>query len=330
MNNNKENGITTEKNRTTSSSVKVSVVVPCYNVSQYLERCIASILSQTLTDLQIILIDDKSTDRTLSILRKFAKYDKRVLLIELPKNRGVAYARNMGLRNAKGEYVCFMDPDDYIDEDFLDALYNHGSLTKADIVKGFATNVKEISSTIKLNKLYFYAQWWSAIYKRELLTQHSIFFPEDVFCGQDFVFQRHACLLAQSVSLVTKETYYHYCKRKGSLDSPVFPLTKIKSQLLARKYIIQLANELCTNEDDYTIIIARLFSEIEWLWNKVIDRESHLAICEGYIDIYKELKYPVLVTIFPILERYLQKGNRNLLYNHLRNSNGRAIYKLYN
>lgn len=313
-----------------NQQVSVSVIIPCYNVGSYLQRCIDSILNQTLDNLQIIIIDDKSTDnKTLSILRKYAKYDNRVLLIELSENHGVGHARNLGLNEARGEYVCFIDPDDYIDSDFLEELYNEGKQTKSDIIKGFATNVKDISSSIKINKLYFYAQWWSAIYKRELLIQHNVLFPEDVFCGQDFVFQRHACIVAEKISIVNSETYYHYCKRKGSLDSDVFPLAKIKSQLLARKYIIQLANNLCTSKEDYKIVVARLFSEIEWLWNKVIDRESHLEICAGYIEMYKEqLHSELLQDIYPILDIYLKRGDVNALYNHLRRKDNRPLYKL--
>ena len=103
--------------------IKVSVIIPVYNVDKYLEECLQSVCSQTLKDIEIICINDGSTDKSGQILKDFAKKDKRIILIE-QENRGVSIARNNGLKAARGEYIGFVDSDDCIDPDFYEKLEN--------------------------------------------------------------------------------------------------------------------------------------------------------------------------------------------------------------
>ena len=93
---------------------KISVIIPCYNVENYLDKCIESILTQTLSDIEIICINDGSEDNSLELLNNYASSDKRFTIIN-KKNEGVGIARNTGLAIAKGEYIYFVDPDDWIE-----------------------------------------------------------------------------------------------------------------------------------------------------------------------------------------------------------------------
>ena len=115
---------------------KVSVIVPVFNTGEYLGECLESLLHQSLDDIEIICIDDKSTDDTTTIVAEYAKRDKRIKLIKQRKNQGVSIARNTGLDAAKGEYIGFVDPDDYIDLNFYGKLYATATESGADIVKG--------------------------------------------------------------------------------------------------------------------------------------------------------------------------------------------------
>ena len=103
---------------------KVSVVIPCYNVEKYIRQCIESLLHQTLSDFEIICVDDGSTDETVNIIKEYVAEDDRVILIE-QKNQYAGVARNNGLEAASGEYVIFLDSDDFfaeeIEEDFVDS-----------------------------------------------------------------------------------------------------------------------------------------------------------------------------------------------------------------
>lgn len=101
----------------------ISVIVPVYNVEEYLPTCIESILNQTYKDLEILLIDDGSTDNSGKICDKYAKEDGRCIVVHQP-NKGVSEARNTGLKHATGEYISFIDGDDYIHPQMLEILYN--------------------------------------------------------------------------------------------------------------------------------------------------------------------------------------------------------------
>lgn len=120
---------------------KVSVVIPIYNVEKYLRQCLDSVVNQTLKDIEIICINDGSTDNSLDILEEYAQDDDRIKIVNLKENMGVSNARNKGIEHASGEYIGFVDPDDYIDTDFYGKLYKKASETNADIVKGNDLNV---------------------------------------------------------------------------------------------------------------------------------------------------------------------------------------------
>ena len=122
---------TTFKKLIRKKEIKVSVIIPVYNVEKYIERCLESIVNQTLKEIEIIIINDGSNDETSKKLEKFLG-DVRVIYIKT-ENRGQSAARNKGLKIAKGEYIGFVDSDDYIDLDFYEKLYKRIKETNSDI-----------------------------------------------------------------------------------------------------------------------------------------------------------------------------------------------------
>ncbi len=126
---------------------KVSIVVPIYNVERYLHRCLDSLLSQSLREIEIIAVNDGSTDNSLEILKEYTEKDKRIVLID-KENGGVFSARNEGLLATKGQYIGFVDPDDWIDKEMYEQMYETAIQEKADIVmctyiREFGTHSKE-------------------------------------------------------------------------------------------------------------------------------------------------------------------------------------------
>ena len=109
--------------------------IACYNVANYMDNMFASLRNQTMKDIEIICVDDKSTDNTVKKIREFIKSDKRISLYKLAKNHGASYARNYGLKKSNGKYVCFLDPDDFIDNDFIEKLYKNITKNKSDVAK---------------------------------------------------------------------------------------------------------------------------------------------------------------------------------------------------
>ena len=114
---------TREEAKKEQEKIMLSIVIPAYNVERYLNRCMESVLSQSYRDLEILLINDGSTDGTGALCEEFAKRDSRIIYVE-KQNEGQAAARNMGIRMARGEYLTFLDADDWIDSDMFEKMYN--------------------------------------------------------------------------------------------------------------------------------------------------------------------------------------------------------------
>ena len=114
---------------------KVSIIIPVYNTKKYLRKCLDSVVNQTLEDIEIIIVDDKSTDGSQDVLVEYAKRYPNISLICLAKNSGVAIARNIGLQYATGKYISFVDSDDYIDLDMLEKMYNACEDTNSEVAR---------------------------------------------------------------------------------------------------------------------------------------------------------------------------------------------------
>lgn len=177
--------------------MKISVIVPVYNVEEYISKCIDSILNQTINEqFEIIVVNDGSTDNSMNILNIY----KDKIKIVNKSNGGLSSARNAGLEIAKGEYIIFVDSDDWLEEDFLESLYNFIKKDDLDVVfsgykvyreNGNITKVKCVySEDIILNKdkaiekllskRTFRAEVWDDIYNREFLMKNKLFFTEGI------------------------------------------------------------------------------------------------------------------------------------------------------
>ena len=211
-------------------SVKVSIVIPVYNVAPYLSKCMESVCAQTLQDIEIIPVNDASTDDSLKILKQFAKNDPRIKIINHRKNTKTAKCRNDGLVAAHGEYVCFLDGDDYLDNDFCEKLYNLAKKENADIAKGvtktFNTDGTIVVATdnekiINGGKFYFMGHLLTGLYNRKrLIEKNKIRFHIDFFC-----FQIQAVYFANKV-VCDNTACYNYVRHENSCDSDVFTLEK--------------------------------------------------------------------------------------------------------
>lgn len=172
---------------------RISVVVPVYNCEEYLEQCIKSVLNQTIKDLEIICIDDGSTDSSLRILQKFAAEDSRVVLLQ-QENQGAGIARNRGMRIARGKYLTFLDADDYyFDNSALEAMYN--ACENFNVLLCASRKIRRVKSNEQTDNLeifpietinrivnykdfqsdYFYQTY---LFQREMLIENEIFFPD--------------------------------------------------------------------------------------------------------------------------------------------------------
>ena len=123
--------------------MKVSVIIPVFNVEKYIDKCLDSIVNQTLVDIEIICIDDCGTDNSIRIVENYALKDERITIIYNSKNRGLSTSRNLGLQIAQGKYVYFLDSDDYLEENALEDLYNISEKNQTEVLY-FDTDVMNL------------------------------------------------------------------------------------------------------------------------------------------------------------------------------------------
>lgn len=218
------------------SQPKVSVIIPVYNVEKYLVQCMDSVVNQTLKDIEIICINDGSTDSSLSILQEYAQKDKRIKIIN-KENSGYGCSMNLGIEQANGEYIGIVEPDDYIDLKMYETLYNLSRLHDAQIVKSNYYILDEngikkenkfintVSSSVYRNRdIPEFANKnhpciWSAIYKTEFIRKNGIKFsttPGAAF--QDVGFNIKSWLFAEKIS-ITEDAFYYY--RVNNLNSSI-------------------------------------------------------------------------------------------------------------
>ena len=204
----------------------ISVIMPLYNNEKYIEEAVKSVINQTYTDWELLIINDASTDNSFQIVEKIAKTDSRIKLINFKKNKGVSHARNLGIREAKGEYISFLDSDDFWNKDFLNALYYKLKLTNNKL--GYATsyyfytnNDKKINpnlSKTKINEFItkkkhryeinypFFID--SIMIKKTLITEYNIFFPEKQTLFEDLLFVTKLLCITDMTFEATSISYY--------------------------------------------------------------------------------------------------------------------------
>ena len=220
--------------------VMISVIIPVYNAEKYLHKCIDSVLSQTFSDFELLLINDGSKDRSAKICDEFAERDKRVKVIH-KENGGVSTARNAGLDIATGKYICFIDSDDWVEKSYLKSFFLVDKNPETALVlQGFIKEQSngEISKSFVPNKVFFSTEYsdlffsfelikkWpfiaSKLFASELIRNNSIHFDEDVQYGEDLLFLLDYLLYSEKVILVN-EAGYHYTYQKDSLSRFYYP-----------------------------------------------------------------------------------------------------------
>lgn len=203
---------------------KVSVIVPIYNVEKYLEKCINSLLSQTLEDIQIILVNDGSKDNSGNIAKEYEKNNKdRVIYVE-KENGGLSDARNYGLKYATGDFIAFLDSDDYIEKNAYEEMYNKAIEENADYVE--CDFIWEFHNKIRVDKQYPYKNKkemlsfvrvvaWNKLIKRQLITDNNLEFPKGLRY-EDVEFTYKLIPFINKFAYVDKP-FIHYVQREGSI-----------------------------------------------------------------------------------------------------------------
>ena len=219
--------------------VKVSVIIPVYNVEQYLRQCLDSVLNQTLKDIETICVDDGSTDNSLAILNEYKQKDNRVQVIQ-QQNQYAGVARNNGVKVAKGKYIIFLDSDDFFELDMLEGMYNRAEKDNADVTicgwKAFNDMTQEVIKHHKINDRYLRLSPfkpyevsdelfeickpnpWTKLVNREFFTFNHLQF-ENCICCNDLTCVCLQLALARKISVVEECYVYYRIRQNDNLTS---------------------------------------------------------------------------------------------------------------
>lgn len=254
---------------------KISIIIPIFNVEEFLDRCISSVINQTYRNTEIILVDDGSTDGSSMICDKYAEMDERVIVIH-KKNGGLVSARKEGIKIANGEFVCFVDGDDYVDEEFCEKLLLRQIETDADCVHSgyMISNSNRLPDEIWINSNSYNAEQllreyiftdfeskrisssiWSKLFKQKVIARiykeisNSNSYGEDLLC-------LIRCLCEQISIVSLDEAFYHYTIRDNSVSNTITNLSCIKKELELYEAVKKLLDEynILHNLEDYVDI----------------------------------------------------------------------------
>jgi len=253
----------------------ISIIIPVYNVEKYLNRCIESIINQTYKNLEIILVDDGSTDNSGKICDEYALKDNRIKVIH-KQNGGVSSARNKGLEVATGEYIGFVDSDDYIEKDMYELLLSTIIETKSQVVvcnwfkgtesnwienKNFPTKEK-LTKTEALESFYWCMFSWNKLFNRRVIE--NIRFLESCSCGEDTLFVFNIFIKLEQIYCINLPKYYYRINTNSILHSRIFK----KSFLDYIKILdteIRFAKENNLYELTNKLYNAKLYVATTWL-----------------------------------------------------------------
>lgn len=239
---------------------KVSVIMPVYNGEEFLEEAVQSIRNQSMQDIEIILVNDLSTDRSGEICDRLASEDERVSVIHLPNNKGICGARNEGLKIAKGEYIAFCDNDDFFENNLVEDNYYLANKYSADMIK-FGRKLIDVDSEGKVlrekstplekgsyfdeqTKLdnYFYMKSkgllmnvWNGMYKRQLILDRGIWFNEFMRFGSEDADFSYRFFQKCKTIVVNPGVYYVHYRRNEFSTSRKFNRNKLDSMIMASK-----------------------------------------------------------------------------------------------
>lgn len=314
----------------TESKIKISVIVPIYNIKKYLDECITSICKQSIKELEIILVDDGSTDGSDKVCDKYAQKDSRVRVIHKP-NGGLVSARKAGLSIARGTYVGYVDGDDFVESDMYEKMYQMIEKENADILAvGYQrdfngelnTVTNEIPSGVyqgnQLDQIYsnmlfsggyftsgIIPSVWSKLFKRELLEENQMGVDDAIRMGEDAACTYPAFLGAQKIVIDNSNCSYHYRYVANSMtamiDSKYFERASKLFKVLESSFgeDVTLRRQL----EYYKVRIIDLQMKLIWTKRSTMSFEkkksemmSFYQCFERYPD-YKKMELPIILKL---------------------------------
>lgn len=274
---------------------KVTVIVPVYNSEEYISRCLESILNQTYQNFNILVVNDGSKDKSQEIINTYKeKYEDKIISIE-QENKGVAKTRNEGIEKANGDYIMFVDNDDYLDKDYIETYINEIEKNDYDIVVGGFKRPNENGKIVKQLKLedkewckFMIMTPWAKIYKKQYLIDNNIKFLETNL-GEDNYFNLKALLMTNKIITLKYVGYNWFFNTKSVSNTRQKNIKQIELyELLNSSYNMVKDEELL--KENYKIIETVLTKYIIWIISYSTKGFSYKEISKEYDKIFKWLE----------------------------------------
>lgn len=266
---------------------KVAVIVPIYNVEQYVQECITSLTCQTLQDIEIICVDDCGTDKSMEIVERLAKTDERIKVIHNKQNSGLSESRNNGMKHATAPYIMFCDSDDFFAPNMCEVMYEGMENTGAELgIFGFEVIYEANFDKKDADDRYFAVRHQGClpltqeiqdaqpvcacgkIYRRSIIENNDMTFPKGLKHEDEFWFPAY-CTWVKNI-LFVKDKFYKYRRRAGSIMNTVFQKKRLQLDLLL----------IAIEYFEYIKKHNQLDERLDWFWgNKFFDL---LGGCIGY------------------------------------------------
>lgn len=292
---------------------KVSVIIPVYNVSSYIQKALSSIIGQNYTDMQIVLIDDGSTDGSERVCDLFAKTDRRVMAIH-QENKGVSAARNHGLNFSTGKYIFFMDADDYAEPDMLQNMVQAAELGQYDLViAGFyyescfadkinGTRVQSYPVTFP-RKSYFsreefktdFVELWdrnmlyniaNKLYRADIIQKYGLNFP-DIDFGEDFDFNKRYLTLCKRI-FVDERCYYHYIRERAGASTAKYKADLFPIRVSEHRKLIRYFEEFgVTGAQPHEFLARRHIERVVGCIENVFSNPENRSLSAAYHEVQR-------------------------------------------
>lgn len=266
------------------NNVKVSIIIPVYNTEQYLKQCLDSVINQTFQDIEIIVINDGSTDNSVNIIKEYQQKDPRIIFVDFQEHKGVSDAKNAGIKITKGKYITFVDSDDWVTKDYVKILYDNIIKYDCDIVSTnlfFFTKNKYIKNEMphfcykeeffnetnktKLLTLNLIWNMVAKIYKNDFIKSNNISCSGQIMDDNYFVY--NAVICADNIKFVDETTYFYRTFREKSL-------TLNKNRLYYLPELFNKIKNLLVSKNLYQQYKKHFYSQCYLLFASEIERTN--------------------------------------------------------
>lgn len=292
---------------------KISIVVAVYNAEKTLKKCVDSLLNQTYNNIEIILVNDCSKDNSLDICNEYSKANYNVKVISNNRNSGVSDTRNNGIDNSTGEYICFVDSDDYVESNYIEVLYYYYQKYNTVPICGFvyhdeynhAKPVKyswsgneglvSLGEAFKLNSELYLTALWNKLFNNNVIKENNVRFDETISMGEDLKFTLDYFTISNIDKVYVFSDYlYHYTKLSGDTLMSSFATSGINKAIERLKLIEKIAKKYNANahiEYEKALSNLKCIYKYNILIDKSLSSKKKISMIKEFLHNYTYRNY---------------------------------------